>query len=392
LATIGLLALTLQYGLKRAGEKDAPALFIALLFLGLIFEFSFVLGGKWRNGRYYFILISPLLTLLAGYGLTQMVVFLQIGADRLWSGKIKHLAPLILFTGVTLWIAITLLNRSNHVMAEDFKKYRYDLAWRYVSQKTSPNDTTLASWPSAAYLYKPPLDFYANQKVPVVMFNKSKGYLTDKYAGARYIGSVAELNALLDKEGQTWFVVEHRRLFNFFEPDFVQQVFQQMTTAKSYNNVHVLVEKEDRWPLAEKPAQSASTDLSGQLVFKGYTLRPTSLKAGQPGYLTLFWQPISPVFNYKIFVHLRNASGETVAQADFLPLEGATVDLKGWTRREGSDEILRTGTILRLPADLPAGTYTLWAGMYKPITFERLPVTNDTSGENAIRLGNVMVY
>jgi hypothetical protein len=44
---------------------------------------------------------------------------------------------------------------------------------------------------------------------------------------------------------------------------------------------------------------------------------------------------------------------------------------------------------LLLPADLPAGQYILWAGLYQLETLERLPVANDTSGENAIRLGEI---
>jgi hypothetical protein len=44
---------------------------------------------------------------------------------------------------------------------------------------------------------------------------------------------------------------------------------------------------------------------------------------------------------------------------------------------------------LPIPADLPAGTYTLMAGLYRLDTLARLPVMNDTSAENAIALGEI---
>jgi hypothetical protein len=35
---------------------------------------------------------------------------------------------------------------------------------------------------------------------------------------------------------------------------------------------------------------------------------------------------------------------------------------------------------------LPEDTYTLWVGLYEPQTLQRVPVTQDISGEDAIRL------
>jgi hypothetical protein len=280
-----------------------------------------------------------------------------------------------------------MLSDSYKEMGETFETYRYDLGWMYVSQHAKPGDTTISAWPAAAYLYNNHhLDYYANQKVPVVMADPTYSYLIDKYAGGRFIDTVQELNRVLDRPGRTWLVEEDARIFNFFEADFVQQLFHQMTLVKSFDNIYVFVEKEGRWPLAETPIITRSVDLSGQVKFVGYAFPPAKPTQNQPIFLTLFWQPISPVFNYKVFVHLRNSQGATLAQADFVPLEGATVDMRGWVRRVGPDEMLRTGTVLWLPADLPNDSYTLWVGMYEANSLQRLPVTNDPNGENAIKL------
>ncbi len=54
-------------------------------------------------------------------------------------------------------------------------------------------------------------------------------------------------------------------------------------------------------------------------------------------------------------------------------------------------QTIRERSALTVPEDVPAGTYDLWIGLYRLDTLERLPVVNDTSGENAVWLGQVVV-
>jgi hypothetical protein len=39
-----------------------------------------------------------------------------------------------------------------------------------------------------------------------------------------------------------------------------------------------------------------------------------------------------------------------------------------------------------ISADLPSGEYRVLAGLYRWDTLERIPVINDTTGENAVQL------
>jgi hypothetical protein len=101
--------------------------------------------------------------------------------------------------------------------------------------------------------------------------------------------------------------------------------------------------------------------------------------------LTLFWQPLArPSTDYTTFVHFRTSDGATVAQSDSQPLAGVYP-----TSRWQPAETIIDPITLPLPEDLPAGTYTLFVGLYRLDTLERLPVANDTSGENAIVLAEV---
>jgi hypothetical protein len=87
-----------------------------------------------------------------------------------------------------------------------------------------------------------------------------------------------------------------------------------------------------------------------------------------------------------VFVHLRQPGGETVAQSDHRPLENL-YPTSIWP----VGEVIRESSQLNLPADLPPGEYELWVGLYRLETGQRLPVQNDTSGENAVFLGRVGV-
>jgi hypothetical protein len=110
----------------------------------------------------------------------------------------------------------------------------------------------------------------------------------------------------------------------------------------------------------------------------GYTRRLTP----QGVELYLFWQVMAPLStDYTLFVHLRNNTGEIVVQVDVQPLHGQYP-----TSRWRVGELVVDEVTLPLPDHLPPDVYRLLVGLYRWDTLERLPVVNDTSGENAIEL------
>lgn len=116
----------------------------------------------------------------------------------------------------------------------------------------------------------------------------------------------------------------------------------------------------------------------------GYTM-----EAGRPLSVTLVWKALRPPEqSYKVFVHLLNEGGEIVAQSDAVPAGGyATTE---WL----ADEVVLDTHTIEVPTGVPAGTYRLVAGMYDPVSGERMPA-KDTDGEavlnGAIPLGDVEV-
>jgi hypothetical protein len=106
------------------------------------------------------------------------------------------------------------------------------------------------------------------------------------------------------------------------------------------------------------------------------------MEPGSSLQVTLFWQALAPVdADYTIFVHLRNEHGMTVAQKDSQPFDGL-YPTSQWLPGETVAQPLEVD----LPLDLAAGPYSLYVGLYRLDTMTRLPVANDTSGENALIL------
>ncbi len=95
--------------------------------------------------------------------------------------------------------------------------------------------------------------------------------------------------------------------------------------------------------------------------------------------LTFFWLALAqPEKDYTVFVHIRNEDGETIAQKDRPPVEGA-YPTSLWNEGETiKDDV-------SIPLDtLSHGKYEVVVGMYDFVTGERLEIEHAL--DNAIRL------
>jgi 4-amino-4-deoxy-L-arabinose transferase-like glycosyltransferase len=128
-------------------------------------------------------------------------------------------------------------------------------------------------------------------------------------------------------------------------------------------------------------------DLAGLV---GYDApQPAQVTAGSNLPLTLTWECLGAFdSDYTVFVHLADADGHPLAQADGPPLSGAYP-----TRFWDVGERLADPHTLTVPDDVPPGAYELRVGMYLPGTGERLPVldANDQMRGDYISLGRIQV-
>lgn len=139
------------------------------------------------------------------------------------------------------------------------------------------------------------------------------------------------------------------------------------------------------WPAPEACADYRNTPLGGEIRLLRACIDASTLRGGTVR-VALDWQTDSPVAtSYKVFAHLLGSQGELVAQADGVP-GGGLLPTTGWV----PGGLVQDRFALALSTDLAPGRYILIAGLYDPLTGERLPVLG-SAGINAIDLGIVLV-
>jgi hypothetical protein len=106
----------------------------------------------------------------------------------------------------------------------------------------------------------------------------------------------------------------------------------------------------------------------------GYRLEENSTTPGDYFSLVLYWEALAEMSeSYTVFVHLRDDSGQTWAQADGLPVNG-TYPTWAWLRGETVED----EHLVLLDKTVPPGTYRLAVGIYELDTLKRLGVTGPT--------------
>ncbi|MBI5652907.1 MAG: DUF2723 domain-containing protein [Chloroflexi bacterium] len=116
-------------------------------------------------------------------------------------------------------------------------------------------------------------------------------------------------------------------------------------------------------------AQPAHARVGDAITFLGWR-GDTTIARGQSLDLDLFWRGDRVMREaYTVFVHLTDASGQVLADADSPPAQGLYP-----TTRWLSGEIVRDRHSLKIPGDLAPGEYQIAIGMYLPATGARLPV------------------
>ena len=111
---------------------------------------------------------------------------------------------------------------------------------------------------------------------------------------------------------------------------------------------------------APEVATAVGRTLDGQATLVGYTAE--RVEAGRPFTVTLVWRGEQQmVQSYHVFVHLRDANGQLIAQSDGQPA-GWARPTTGWL----PGEYIIDRHQLSLPDPLPPGPYQLLVGLYLP--------------------------
>jgi hypothetical protein len=276
----------------------------------------------------------------------------------------------------------------------------YEEAFAHIQAEWQPGDTLLTMNTPAAGLYLGQASGFTVQTGADQFLLNADTAPIDRWLGAPWLGTMADFNAALNSSPRTWFVIDTIRQPVYFRGDWQAVVNTQMDQVWTKGNAIIYRTRPDRSPLPAQPDTLINATLGDSIQLMGYTLQLSDSQSSTSNHkllittdhlpssklqLTLFWQPLArPSTDYTTFVHFRTSDGATLAQSDSQPLAGVYP-----TSRWQPAETIIDPITLPLPEDLPAGTYTLFVGLYRLDTLERLPVANDTSGENAIVLAEV---
>jgi 4-amino-4-deoxy-L-arabinose transferase-like glycosyltransferase len=127
-------------------------------------------------------------------------------------------------------------------------------------------------------------------------------------------------------------------------------------------------------PIEALPIQHLrQADFEGEMRLLGYSLGEGPYLAGEEVEVTLFWQALTEMGEYKVPLRLEDESGKTWAQEEKAPIHGTYP-----TSRWPVDSLTRDPHRLLLPANLPPGHYRLFLGLHrskdgKPLTIGRWP-------------------
>ncbi len=140
-------------------------------------------------------------------------------------------------------------------------------------------------------------------------------------------------------------------------------------------------------PVNPSPQHHVDVNFDNRLKLYGYSLEPDTLSQPAEVKVSFYWQPTAPLEkDYFVFVHLKDTSGHIVGHFDFQPFD-AILPTSQWP--VGTD--LREARHFSVPGDLPPGEYTFVIGLYLPEDMSRLRIIEDTSGQNAARLGTLII-
>jgi uncharacterized membrane protein len=372
----------------QAKNADMALLFLAFFWGLVIFEMGALLTDTWSKSRYVFILTQPAFLLVSAGGMAQLFNIIIEVTAKLSQGRPFQFWAQTVAAGLGVALIVVRLGEGAWNTAHIQGTGDYNTAFAYVREQWQPGDRVMTIHPSAAWLYLARSDYYANQATAAVLSGESEqdeNSLVDRFTGGPLIDSVEELNATLVRGERLWFVVDHVRLFERFEPLFTQEILAQMDLVHQTGATEVFLSRPYPTPIPAEPTTYLDVNFSNVVFLGGYSLDLTTIAPDGTVSLGLFWRPTgTPSRSFKVFVQLRNAQGQIISQSDHFLLQGL-LTVEAWHHLQHNGDWLRDTAKLALPAPMPADSapYRLYIGFYDPATLERVPVINDTSGENA---------
>ena len=315
----------------------ATFLFAPLLGLALFSLLRFPIYEE----RYTLFLIPAFLLILAR------------GADELRQRASGQWVLAAALAFVVLGSAYSLNNYFN--VPEYAKSPDWRGAIQYLTSQSRPGDVVIQNYPD------PALPYYLQDRLPRALLPHSS------YDPAATVS--ADLDRVTGKYERVWFQPVPFAAWdtNGLVATWLDRHALELD-AHQFHGVQLELYQPSAAALRQSVAVGATFADNIQLLAFKLDAPGNVGQAGTRIHLTLFWNTRAPIErDVTVFVHLYGPAGQLVAQQDNQPVRG-TYTTSAWQ----TGETIVDAYDLLLPAQLPAGAFTLAAGMYDSQTQERL--------------------
>lgn len=345
IAVVNALIIFARAGkLNRVLPSYQSTLYYALNLAGVVAVLFLLVGTSWRDTRYLFMVQTLWLLLGAAgiVGLLQGVAFLLNRPQ--WLAPMAGVAAVALaLYALTGWSALA---RQEEDFAGAFDSVK--------TQRIADSAVISPQPPACAYVLGEPCAGYAIQRgYEEYVIPNDAGALVDRWTGAPLVNTPEQLEEVLRAHPQTWLVSDGFRLATRYDADYLRLLLEQFTLAGESQGALIL--RADGW--RDLPQMIDTQPVSPALRFGPLALVGVSHTAPLPGTdltIQLDWvgaEPIGAQINTS--VRLVDSSGNTVASQDGPPAAGIIPTTLFF------DTALPDRKTLTLPADLPAGDYSV---------------------------------
>jgi len=365
---------TLSEYLTNLWDDDAPLLILAsigfvlvwrfynphirwlMAWLGLATLFLTLHSPLWYK---HFLVLMPIFAIFASIALVKVMECPQR----------QKIIGLILIVGLYLWHIPPTLTRWEKLAQTPQPPPDEAEMIDFIQQITKPNDCIITD--------DMPLLYWSGRLTPPELAEMSANRLISGFL------DVETLIKISDRDDCQVVAGVANRLPKYL-PDYMTWVNHKYLGRIRIDEDDLFFAKVDTNP---QPITPMKADFTDHIVFHGYTFPKQVITPNSDVPLTFYWQTQQTLSdNYTIFVQLRDDQGTTLSSADYQPYKNL-VPISTWP----SGATIQTTTWLSIPADIPPANYFVYVGLYQPDTFERLPLNNDTSGENALILGPLVI-
>ena len=356
---------------------------LSLLLYALLFTVAISLGNK-KFDRYQ-LPVYPALDLVAAVGWVEAALWVKRTfrpTSPAWAFLSRIQVPLLLSAAVVTQIVLTALtfpyyfSYYNPWMGGPRKALEVMLIGRgegieqaahYLNQQPNAEALNVYSW--------------YNRGSFSYFFNGESTHMPTAYQWSK-----DEVKAVLAADYVVIYVHQWQRkmperFLNYLAPQ--TPVFSFSNNGIEYTRVYKLEHNAEL--TAEPTYVKADAQVGEPILLEGYSLPKREVTAGETLPIVLSWRALqAPEESLKVFIHILNEAGALAAQSDSEPVF--------WLRptndwEEGEQIVDRY--YIPLPPELPAGTYTVMAGMYRS-SGERLPITQGgAAAGDVLNLGQI---